>query len=251
LWFVMSLMAVQMLSLCAFNAAMARDVVSTKAKSVACLMNAATLALFVATDASYVLSPNYPAAFPKEGVYFNLALFAALGVMCLSGWAASGSATPDFTALVPIGRFGLPYAAGCANLLFFGVPLVFFREAFIEMYPAAAVRMGELTPDLRFFAMWMFGNVGKFILANVATGLAVVSTPDAPAAREDTLFRALRAGSMVYMFYLGSMSKDCIINQLNGAVDPMRVMTVVQSFAITFWQVNAWAGAGFTLKKAK
>lgn len=47
----------------------------------------------------------------------------------------------------------------------------------------------------------------------------------------------------------GLCAQDCIINVLNGATDPMRTMTVLQSFIVTYWQINAWAGAPYTLKK--
>jgi len=248
LWFVMSLMGVQMLSLCAMNSAMRRDETSKKAQSVACLMNAVTLLIFLVNDLTYVISADYPASFPKEGVYGNLVLFTGLAAMCFSGWQAAGSVMPNFGNMIPSGRFGMPLLAGCVNLLFFGLPLTFIRTQFIAMYPAAADQYNELTPDLKYFALWMFGNVGKFILCNVISSLCVVSTEDK--GKEDTTFRMLRAHSVVYMFYCGAMSKDCIINQLNGAVDPMRVMTVVQSFAVSFWQLNTWTSAGFTLKKA-
>jgi len=246
LWFIMSLMGVQMMSLIATNSAMARDGVAVKAQSVACLMNVVTLAVFAVNDLMYALSSDFPAAFPKEGIYVNVVLFMALAGACYSGWTSSGSVKPNFGALVPSGRFGLPYFVGCVNLLFFGLPLTFLREQFISMYPAADI-IGELTPDLKFFALWMFGNVGKFILCNVLAGLCTMS---AEPTKEDTMYRLLRASSTVYMFYVGAMSKDCIINQLNGTSDSMRVMTVVQGFAVCYWQLNAWASAPYTLKKA-
>ena len=51
------------------------------------------------------------------------------------------------------------------------------------------------------------------------------------------------------MFYLGSFSKDTIVQMLTGVDDTMRLMTFTQSFAVTFYQVNTWAGAKFTLTK--
>lgn len=247
LWFIMSLMGVQMMSMVANCSSMARDGVAVKAQSVMCFMNVLALLFFVANDFVYVFSADYPASFPKEGVYVNLVLFGTLATLNYLAWQQSGGAMPKLGSIIPKGRFAAPFIAGGVNLLFFGLPLCFFRSQFIEMYDVANDAYKALTPDLKFFAMWMFGNVGKFILLNVSTSFAVVS---AEPGKEDTIYRLLRSGSIVYSFYLGAMSKDCIINLLNGAVDPMRTMTVIQSFVVTYWQIKSWGDAAYTLKKA-
>lgn len=245
IYFVMSIMGVQMMSLVAMNSAMARDGVSPKAQSVTCFCNMIMMLVFVVSDGSYVFSSDYPAAFPTTEIYGNLVLFSGLAALAYKGWEGSGSVMPNFDSIIPSGRFGLPYTLGCVNLLFFGLPLLLIRSQFIEMYEGASVAYAALTPDLKYFALWMFGNVGKMILCNVATGLCTIS-----AGTEDTNYRLLRAGSMAYMFYLGVMSKDVIINQLNGVTDSMRTFTFLQSFAVTFYQIQTWAGAPYTLKKA-
>lgn len=204
LWFIMSIVGIQMMSLASICSALARDAVSSKAQSVACFCNMCTMIFFILNDLSYVMSDDYPAAFPKEGVYGNVVLFGTLAGLSYSAWQASGGVMPNFQAIIPKGRFSMPFIAGSINLLFFGLPLCFFRSQFIEMYDVANDSYKALTPDLKYFAFWMFGNSGKFILTNVFMMYATVS---AEAGKEDTLYRVMRAGSIVSAFYLGSMSK--------------------------------------------
>lgn len=246
LYSIMSIMGVQMLSLVSTMSAISRKEVSIKAQSVACFVTMFVQAFFIVNDAMYVMADNYPASMPKEGIVANVVLFGTLMLLCYFGWKDAGGIMPNWGNIIPEGRFALPYVLGCVNLLFFGVPLTFFRASFIEMYPAAAAAAKELTPDLEFFMMWMFGNVGKMICLNVISNLLIIS---AEPKKEDTLYRLMRASSLVYMFYLGAFSKDAIINLLMVRDDPMRTVTFVQSFAVTFLQIQSWAGASYKLDK--
>ena len=242
---IMAIFGVQMGAFSVTMGAMARDTVSKKAQSVACFMGMCSLLYFNVNDFIYTLSSDWPGTMPKEGVYFNMVLFAGLAALCYMGWTSTGSVTPNLSRMIPEGRFGKELLAGCLNLAFFGIPLVFFRSSFIDMYPAAAEPMKALTPPLKWFSMWMFGNLGKMILVNILTTFAICSVEK----NDDTQYRLLRGSSLIYMFYLGSFSKDTIVQMLTGVDDTMRLMTFTQSFAVTYYQLNTWAGAKFTLTK--
>ena len=55
---------------------------------------------------------------------------------------------------------------------------------------------------------------------------------------------------MVYMFYLGVFSKDAVYNLVSSVEDPMRPITFLQSFIVTYYMINSWSTAPYTLKKA-
>ena len=60
----------------------------------------------------------------------------------------------------------------------------------------------------------------------------------------------VRTGSLVYMFYLGVFSKDAVYNLVSSVEDPMRPITFLQSFIVTYYMINSWSTAPYTLKKA-
>ncbi len=49
------------------------------------------------------------------------------------------------------------------------------------------------------------------------------------------------------MFFLGSFSKDAVVQLVTGWPDDMRTATFVQNFAVTFFVMNAWTQADFKL----
>jgi hypothetical protein len=225
---------------------LARDGVNKKAQSVALLVNAGVYALFIVSDFISTLSPDWPEAMPKEGPYTNFVMWTGFIVVALLGWKDSGQVTPNFEKMMPSGRFGNPLLAGCVNLLTFGVPLVFFRSAMVAQFGWEDLMAG-MPKQVDFFIMVVLGNMGKMMLANVATMLAVASVaPD-----DETAYRVIRVASSNGLFFLGSFSKDAVINLLLGHTDPMRVVAFVQIFGVTYYQANAWAGAAFTLTKQK
>ena len=132
IYFMLSLMGICMLALSGHCSALTRPGVSAKAQSVMCLGNAITILAFMVSDASYAFSADLPSAIPKEGIYFNLALFGTLGALSYSAWTASGSAMPKLANMVPKGRFGRPYLVGMINILLVSIPAFFMREKFIE-----------------------------------------------------------------------------------------------------------------------
>ena len=225
---------------------LARDGVNKKAQSVALLVNAVVYALFIVSDFIATLSPDWPEAMPKEGPYTNFVMWTGFIVVALLGWKDSGQVTPNFEKMMPSGRFSKPLLAGCVNLLMFGVPLVFFRSAMVAQFGWEDLMAG-MTKQVDFFIMVILGNMGKMMLANVATMLAVASVaPD-----DETAYRVIRVASINGLFLLGTFSKDAVINLLLGHTDPMRVIAFLQIFGVTYYQTNAWAGAAFTLTKQK
>merc|ERR1711904_639173 len=84
----------------------ARDGVSQKARSVLCFMSIPAHAWFVVSE--IMTLPNWPAAMPKEGLYFNIVLWTTFIILSYLGWKESGAALPDTDALIPKGRFGTP-----------------------------------------------------------------------------------------------------------------------------------------------
>ena len=227
-------------------AALARDGVNKKAQSVALLVNAVVYAFFIVSDGIATLNPDWPEQVPKDGIYTNFVMWTGFIIVALLGWKESGQVTPSFDKMMPSGRFGKPLLAGCVNLLMFGVPLVFFRAAMVAQFGWEDLMAGA-TKHVDFMIMLVLGNMGKMMLANVATMLAVASVaPD-----DETVYRVIRVASINGMFFLGAFSKDAVINLLLGHTDPMRVIAYVQIFGVTYYQLNAWAGAAVTLTKQK
>jgi len=223
-----------------------RDGVNKKAQSVALLVNAVVYACFIVSDFIATLSPDWPEAMPKEGPYTNFVMWTGFIVVALLGWKESGQVTPNFDKMMPSGRFGKPFLAGCVNLLLFGVPLVFFRSGMVAQFGWEDLMAG-VTKHVDFFIMVILGNMGKMMLANVATMLAVASV----APEDETIYRLIRVASMNGVFMLGTFSKDAVINVLLSHNDPMRVVAFLQIFGVTYYQLNSWAGAAFTLTKQK
>ena len=50
------------------------------------------------------------------------------------------------------------------------------------------------------------------------------------------------------VFFLGSFSKDSIVNLTTGWAEDMRTPTFVQNFVVTYYVLNCWASADFKLK---
>jgi hypothetical protein len=224
-------------------AALSRNGVNKKAQSVALLVTAATYAVFIVSDGIMTLNENWPAQMPKDGVYANFVMWTGFIIVALIAWKDSGSVTPNFQNMMPSGRFGMPLLAGCINLAMFGIPLTFFREQMVAQFGWEELMVG-MPKHVDFFIMSILGNMGKMMIANVVTMLAVASVSD-----EDTIYRLIRAASMNGLFFLGSFSKDAVSNLLLGHVDPMRAVAFVSIFGVTYYQANAWAGAPFTLTK--
>ena len=227
-------------------AALSRNGVSSKAQSVALLFAALTYVVFIVSDYSATLDDRWPEQMPKEGVYSNIVMWTGFIVVALLGWKDSGSVTPDFNKLSKIttGRFSLPLLAGCVNLLMFGVPMTFLREMMVSQFGWDDLMKG-VPKQVDFMIMVVLGNTGKMMLANSLAMLAIFSA----ASDDDTVYRLIRAASINGVFFLGAFSKDAVSNLLLGHEDPMRVIAFVQCFAVTYYQVNAFTGAPFTLKK--
>jgi hypothetical protein len=245
LYSMMGFCGMQLFGFCVNCAAMARDGVSVKAQSATCFCAMIWFIVFMFNDSAYLFG-GMPESIPKEGIYFNIALFAALAGLQYSAWTESGSVMPKIGSMIPSGRFAMPIIVGALNALFFGIPMVVMRETWIENWPAAADSFKALTPDLKFFALWIMGNFGKIMVMNTIMGFAIIS---AEPNKEDTQYRMLRGSSLVYLYFMGSMGQQTIINAIQGTPDPMRVATYLQTMAVTFYQLNSWAGVGFTLKK--
>lgn len=248
-YFVFCIFGIQLGTFSTIVGGMARPVVSKKAQSVTCLIAGLAIAFLTVSDLSYTMAEGWPSTTPKDGIYANAVLFSVVCGLLFLGWKDSGSVVPSMGKMIPSGRFGLPILLGCLNLLFFGVPLVLFREAFAEQYGAGKPIAGQ-TADAKFFIYVMMGNTGKMMIWNVILSFAICSADNGDA-KDDTMYRLLRGVPHLSMFFLGSFAKDGIVQLLAGWPDPMRVVTFVQCFGVTFYQINAWASAEYTLKKAK
>ena len=101
---IMAIFGVQMGAFSVTMGAMARDTVSKKAQSVACFMGMCSLLYFSVNDFIYTLSSEWPGTMPKEGVYFNMVLFAGLPPL-LHGLDSTVSVTPNLSRMIPEGRF--------------------------------------------------------------------------------------------------------------------------------------------------
>ena len=91
-----------------------------------------------------MILPNWPAAMPKEGLYFNIVLWTTFIILSYLGWNESGAALPDTDALIPSGRFGTPLLVWAINnTISYGLPLVPLRDKIMEQY---AVRDYQTSP---------------------------------------------------------------------------------------------------------
>ncbi len=227
-------------------AAMARPGVDKKGQSVACLCVALTYLVFMVSDAMNAFSAAWPANAPKDGIYANFAVWSLLIAMCLSAWKSSGSHLPKTDKLMPSGRFAGPMLATIAANMPFAIGLIFFPVQFDEMWsPGNAAKLDDYT---RYFLYLILGNIGKFILCNTASYIAITA---ANPAEPDLPYRLLRSGSMMWMYYLGSYGKDAIIDSMTGQAKPMYTMAFVQGFLVTFYVANSWAGAEYKLVAKK
>ena len=248
---IFGLAGVQLLIFVSACSAMSRPAVSQAAKSAACLVTMVFNALFTVSDLYQTTKADFPTnEFPKEGVYVNSVIWLILAGLAYSGWQETGAFMPKFEGLVmpkgQRGRFGLPLAIGSVNLLFYGIPLVLFADTFVKDGFGRGDMMAGFTPAVNFLLSFVFGNIGKMCLINVAMTNLV-----SQAGGEDAQYRLLRGGTHAQMFSLGMFGKDAIVNMLIGFEDPMRLFVFATSFAILFYQINVWAGAPYKLDKVK
>ena len=247
LWFAFNLFGIQLGSLAGMAGALARDGVSKKAQSAFLFVTMISYPFLTISDLIATTTDDFTnSGTPKEGIYFNTVLFSALTVAIYLAWQGTGGYVPDVNKLVPTGRFSTCVIINLVNGLFFALPLMLFRDQFLEMFG-----MNEPLTNMganKWIVMLIFGNIGKVLFWN-CVAMLVVATAEGGDKGDDTQYRLIRVTSIFNMFYLGSFSKDVIVNNFTGFADPMRTMTFVQMFAVTYYTMNTWAGAGFTLKK--
>ena len=224
-------------------AALTRAEVSVAAQSMACLGFACTYSFFLVNDLSYALSPEWPENVPKDGIFANSAVWLVLIAMLLYAWSSSGKVCPAFAKMMPSGRFAGPLMAFCASTLMYAIGCIAARNETFELFFPGVSVCTRIAPDVRYFILLLIGNIGKFMLCNIAMLLCAVSVGD-----EDTSYRVLRAASFSVMFFLGSFSKDATTFLVTGWADGMRVATFVQNFGVGFYMVTSWTSVPFTLK---
>ena len=94
-----------------------------------------------------MILPNWPAAMPKEGLYFNIVLWTTFIILSYLGWKESGAILPDTGALIPKGRFGTPLLVWAINnAISYGLPLVLLRDKMMEQYAVRAYAGRPLHP---------------------------------------------------------------------------------------------------------
>ena len=91
----------------------------------------------------------------------------------------------------------------------------------------------------------LVGNLGKVMLTNT---LIIWGTCAASPFDDELKYRIIRAASIMMVFFLGSFSKDSIVNLTTGWAEDMRTPTFVQNFVVTYYVLNCWASADFKLK---
>ena len=246
MYFALNLFGIQLGSFGAMCGAMARDGVSKKAQSALLFVTLFSYPFMIISDLYATTTDDWNA--PKDGIYFNTVLFTSLTIAAYFAWDGSGAVVPDVNKIVPTGRFSKPIILNVVNQAFFAIPLMFFRQDFLEMYGIGPAMEG--LGGNKWLLMLLFGNIGKVIFWNTIAMLAICAAEGGDKG-DETQYRLLRASSVMYMFYMGSFSKDYIVNLFTGWPDPMRTMSFVQSFAVTYYTMNTWAGAGFTLSKKK
>ena len=243
LYQVMNVFGNQMGTASVIAGALARPGVSGPGQSAACLSIALSYTYFILNDAMYVFDDAFPSAIPKEGILVNLAIWAALVAMCLSAWMGSGSHTPELKYMVPSGKFSAPILVLSASTMFYVVGCIAFRTDFFAMF--FPDWEASISADVKFMLLWMVGNLGKVMLTNT---LIIWGTCAASPFDDELKYRIIRAASIMMVFFLGSFSKDSIVNLTTGWAEDMRTPTFVQNFVVTYYVLNCWASADFKLK---
>ena len=249
IYFAFNLFGIQLGAFGAMCGALAREGVSKKAQSALLFVSLFSYPFIVISDLYATTGDDWNnSGTPKEGIYFNTVLFASLTIAAYLAWEGSGAVVPDVNKLVPTGRFSKAMILNILNSTFFSLPLMFFRQEFLEMYGLGPALTGMGAN--KWILMLIMGNTGKIIFWNTIALIAICSAEGGDKG-DETQYRLLRAISVMYMFYMGSFSKDYIVNLFTGWPDPMRTMNFMQTFAVTFYTMNTWANAGFTLSKKK
>lgn len=248
--FIMGIFGMTLLALSIVCASVARSE-SKAARSVGCLCMGATWAYFAANDFYLLQTGVFDAVVTDTGpIIGNLVLFVVFAGVSFAGWKESGSATPKFDKMVPKGRPKNAMLAGAINNAFFGIGLTFATRAFMEMYmPGLLDRLpgpgkrgaGEAVCIPMLVAM--MGNAGKTILCATVSTLAICSVGD-----EDVSYKQLRGWSLHAMFCLGSFAREGILVAAADWPMPMRAVSFLQLFPVSFYMVNSAMGIPYSLK---
>jgi hypothetical protein len=184
---------------------------------------------------------------PKDALYGNLVMWAGFAALLYSAWKESGSVMPstDVKALLlPSGPFGTAITLIIVNNLLWGLPMCLLRQPFLDSF--ARGFMDGFSTLIKKMCFNFLGQTGKMILCNAFNTAAIASVGD-----EDAQYRMLRAGSLGYMFYMGSFSKDILVGIATDYENPGRAFMWFWNLAIFYYTSDAWAKAPFTLKKSK
>ena len=249
-----SLFGIQKLFWSIISAALARDAVSSKTQSVACFSSLCIWIFLFVNDLVVLFNPEWPEEMPKEGaegartvLYGSLVMWAGFGALLYSAWKESGSVMPSTdvkTLLLPSGPLGTGITLIIVNNLLWGLPMCLLRQPMLDGF--ARGFMDGFSPLIKKMTFSFMGQAGKMILSNAFFHATIASVGD-----EDAQYRMLRAGSVAYMFYLGSFSKDVLVGLAIDYENPGHAFMWFLDMAIFYYTSNAWAKAPYTLKKSK
>ena len=249
IYFAFNLFGIQLGVFGAMCGAMAREGVSKKAQSALLFVSLFSYPFIVISDLYATTGEDWNnSGTPKEGIYFNTVLFASLTIAAYLAWEGSGAVVPDVNKLVPTGRFSKAMILNILNSAFFSLPLMFFRQEFLEMYGLGPALTGMGAN--KWILMLIMGNTGKIIFWNTIATIAICSAEGGDKG-DETQYRLLRAISVMYMFYMGSFSKDAVVNLAIDYENPGFAFMWFLNLAIFFYTADAWGKAAFTLKKSK
>ena len=242
-----SLFGIQILFWGIVSIALARPTVSEKAQSVACFSATCIWIFFLVNDFLSLMDPEWPEELPKEAQYGNLVMWAGFAALMYSAWKESGSVMPSTdvkTLLLPSGQFGTAITVIIVNSLLWGVPMCLLRQPMLDGF--ARGFMDGFSPLIKKMVFSFMGQAGKMMVCNALNSAAIASVGD-----EDAQYRVLRATSVAYMFYMGSFSKDAVVNLAIDYENPGFAFMWFLNLAIFFYTADAWGKAAFTLKKSK
>ena len=242
-----SLFGIQILFWGIVSIALARPTVSEKAQSVACFSATCIWIFFLVNDFLSLMDPEWPEELPKEAQYGNLVMWAGFAALMYSAWKESGSVMPSTdvkTLLLPSGQFGKALTLIIVNNLIWGLPMCLLRQPMLDGF--ARGFMDGFSPLIKKMVFSFMGQAGKMMVCNALNMAAIASVGD-----EDAQYRLLRATSLGYMFYMGSFSKDSIVNLAIDYENPGFAFMWFLNLAIFWYTGDAWGKAAFTLKKSK
>ena len=240
-----SLFGIQILFWGIVSIALARRL--EKAQSVACFSATCIWLFFLLSDFLSLMDPEGVRGAAQGGAVRQPRDVGGLRrarVLRLEGERLGGAVHRPEDGAPPVGaQFGTAITVLIGvNLIAQGLPVCFLRQAFIDSFTQGF--MDGFSPLIKGSRLRDDGQFGKMMLCNAFNLATIASVGD-----EDAQYRMLRAISVAYMFYLGSVLRR-MCSSASRSATRTRATRSCGSWTWPSSTSNAWAKAPYTLKKS-